>query len=993
MSSTFVDYSYQRKIVARFSKVILEIIFCLLIFSFLHASLAADKKSYITDIQEKGRFVLSYSGNSTPLYVCSQDYPGVIRVLKQLQADIGSVTGVVPSLSLINHKKDNIPALQEIVLVGTIGRSPLIDKLIRDNKIDVQNIAGKWETFLIQVVENPFPHVDRALIIAGSDKRGTIYGIYDLSQKIGVSPWYWWADVPVKKHSALFVLPGRYTQGEPKIKYRGIFINDEAPALSGMVYEKFGGFNSKFYEHVFELILRLKGNYLWPAMWDNSFFTDDTINPKLANEYGIVMGTSHHEPMMRAWKEWGQAGNGRGSWDYSKNADALRRFWNQGIERSKEYEEVVTLAMRGDGDEPMSEGANIDFLQNIVKDQRKILGEATGKDIKTIPQVWALYKEVQEYYDKGMRVPDDVTILLCDDNWGNIRKLPKLSDPPHSGSYGIYYHFDFVGGPRNYKWLNTTQIERVWEQMHLAYEYGADRIWIVNVGDIKPMEFPISFFLNYAWNPNQLSAEDLPEYTRQWAEEQFGQQYSTEIANILDTYTKFNSRRKPEMLSPETYSLVNYREAETVVAEYCALVKKARQIGESLPAEYKDSFYQLVLHQPTVCANLNDLYVTVGKNYLYAKQGRAVTNDLAKKAKELYKEDSLISKYYNTMMVDGKWNHMMDQVHIGYKYWQQPDRNAMPEVKEILIPDAAEMGVAIEGSEKFWPNEKSEAILPEFDPIHNQNYYFEIFNRGRTPFGYLVQTNSPWIKFSSEKGTITTEERIYVSIDWKKAPDGKHRIPITISGPNEANVIVQAVINNPDSLKRAKIGGFVESNSYVSIEAVDYLKAISTSSINWTTIPNLGRTGSAMTAMPVTAQSQTPGGTSPRLEYKVHFFSSGEVRVKTYLSPILNFHGTQGLRYAISFDNETPQIINIHENDTIPDWRYPRWWNQTVSENIMIRISKHLVQTPGEHILKFWMVDPSVVLQKIVIETGEVKPSYLGPPESSQVIVKRTKGI
>jgi hypothetical protein len=940
--------------------------------------------TYISTKKSEGVFILSASGKSTTLCVSSQDHPGVIRVLKQLQADIEKVTNILPDLST-----DTIPELKEIVLVGTIGKSPLIDKLIQEKKLDVEGVAGKWETFLIQVVEKPFPHVDRALIITGSDKRGTIYGMYDLSSKIGISPWYWWADVPPQKKSSVYILPGRYTRGEPKVKYRGIFINDEAPALSGWAYEKFGGFNSKFYEHVFELILRLKGNFLWPAMWNNSFSVDDTLNPKLADEYGIVMGTSHHEPMMRAWKEWEWAGNGRGSWDYSKNAETLRKFWEEGIRRTKDYEKIVTLAMRGDGDEPMSEGANIDLLQNIVKDQRKILGEVTGKDITTIPQVWALYKEVQEYYDKGMRVPDDVTVLLCDDNWGNIRRLPKVTDPPHPGGYGIYYHYDFVGGPRNYKWLNTTQIERVWEQMHLAYVQGADRIWIVHVGDIKPMEFPIAFFLDYAWDPGKISAKDLPEYTREWAEEQFGAEYAKAIADILNTYTKFNSRRKPEMLSPETYSLVNYREAETVVAEYNNLADKAQCIYDSLPFECKDAFYQLVLHPVRACSNLNDLYVTVGKNHLYAEQGRAATNTLAEKARELFKKDSVTTHYYNTVLAGGKWNHLMDQTHIGYTSWQEPSKNVMPEVKEIMVPDTAEMGVAIEGSEIFWPNDKSVAVLPEFDPYNKQIYYTEIFNRGNIPFDYSVQTFEPWIKIDYPNGKIGKEKRLFVSVDWKNAPTGIHRVPITISGPNEVRVVVQAVLNNPASPKRIRITGFVESNGFVSMNAENFTTAKKTKNIGWLTIPNLGRTGSDMTSVPVTAQDQTPAGGSPRLEYRVYLFSNGEVSVKAYFSPTLNYHNSQGLRYAISFDNEPPQIVNIHENETVQDWKYPRWWNQAVSENVMIKMSKHSIQKPGEHILKFWMVDPGVVLQKIVVETGKVKPSYLGPPESHHRILMK----
>ncbi|MCL4703609.1 glycosyl hydrolase 115 family protein [bacterium] len=933
------------------------------------AAFSNEATSYILTKNEKGAFALSSSGRSAPFHISSQDFPGVLRVLKHLQSDIARVTNASPDIAM-----DKLPAAKEIVLVGTLGKSPVIDKLVHEKKLDVNGIAGKWETFLIQVIEKPLPNVDRALIIAGSDKRGTIFGMYDLAAQIGVSAWHYWADVPVKKKSEIYVVPGRHTLGEPAVKYRGIFINDENPALLGWVNKTFGGFNHHFYEKVFELILRMKGNFLWPAMWGKAFYDDDSLNAPLADEYGVVISTSHHEPMMRAHVEWQRYG--AGPWNYEKNEAKLREFWRTGIKRMKNYESIVTLAMRGDGDEPMTEEANIGLLQRIVKDQREILGQVTGKDVTTIPQVWALYKEVQDYYDHGMRVPDDVTLLLCDDNWGNIRKLPQRDEKPRAGGYGIYYHYDYVGGPRNYKWLNTNQISRVWEQMHLAYRYGANRIWIVNVGDIKPVEFPIEFFLDYAWNPEQWPAEHLPEYTRLWAERQFGPEHAQDIADILTQYTRFNSRRKPELLAPDTYSLVNYREAETVVAEYNELSARARRISDSLPAKYKDSFYQLVLHPVEACANLNELYVTVGKNRLYAQQGRAATNALAQKARELFTRDAEITHYYNNVMANGKWAHMMDQTHIGYTYWQQPDSNSMPEVKAIAIPGAAEMGVAIEGSTHWWPHEKSEAVLPEFDPYHQQTYYIEIFNRGRTPFEYSVQAGESWVKIDNAKGTIETEKRLWISVDWQHAPTGKQRVPLTITGHNNRRVVVQVVINNPVTPKRDEITGFVESNGYVSIEAEHYTRVVEASPSKWQRIPDLGRTLSAMTPVPVTAPPQTPGGDSPRLEYQIHFFNKGEVKVKAYLSPTLNFHNNHGLRYAISFDDEAPQIVNMHANKNFQDWE------ESVRNNVTIEASKHVINAPGKHVLKFWMVDPGVVLQKLVVETSGAKPSYLGPPES-----------
>ncbi len=967
----FFNHILKNKFYSKCALIFILVIGALLIVGEMDAQ---ERTTYISFGTQHGSYSLCSPGTVAPIVISSNDFPGVFRVAKHLQRDIKLVTSQEPILSL-----DSLPSSKEVVLIGTIGKNQTIDRLIKEKKINVNNVVGKWESTLIQVVEHPFPHVDWALVIAGSDKRGTIYGMYDLSKKIGVSPWYWWADVPVQKHEELYILPGRYVQEEQKVKYRGIFINDEAPALSGWAYEKFGGFNSKFYEKVYELILRMRGNYLWPAMWGRSLFTEDTLSHALADEYGVVIGTSHHEPMMRAHVEWGK---GPGTWNYQKNEDTLKLFWRKGIERMGTKESIVTIGMRGDGDEPMSEDANISLLEKIVRDQRQIIDEVTGKDVASVPQLWALYKEVQEYYEKGMRVPDDVTLLLCDDNWGNIRKLPKLNEKFRKGGYGVYYHYDYVGGPRNYKWLNTNQISRVWEQMHLAYEYGARQIWIVNVGDIKPMEFPIEFFLDYAWNPGAISASSLPEYTYRWATEQFGEKHAAEIAEILTSYTKFNSRRKPELLSPSTYSLVDYREAETVVAEYNALTQKAQLIYDILPQEYRDAYYQLVLHPVSACANLNDLYVTVGKNRMYGQQGRAMTNALADKAKQLFDNDSAISYTYNRVMASGKWNHMMDQTHIGYTYWQQPDFNSMPEVKRIEVIPGSVMGVAIEGSQSWWPNEKHEAALPEFDRYNQQSYYMDIFNRGDASFKYEVRSAKKWIKLSSTKGTIEKQDRIVVSIDWKKAPIGKYRIPINIMGPNKTHVRVYAIINNPSSPTPVDLNGFVEGNGYVSIEAENYSRAVESDRVRWLRIPNLGRTKSALTAVPVTDSISLHLDSTPHLEYHVYFFNSGKVKVNTYLSPSLNFHNTQGLRFAVSMDDGLPQVINMHARSG------NQVWEEWVANNINICESEHTIKKPGNHTLKYWLVDGGVVVQKFVIETGKVKPSYLGPPESFHSIKK-----
>ena len=933
---------------------------------FLHRGVA--QNVFVSPQKKPGSFTLFSSGTTAPVYTSSSDFPGVLRALKNLKADIGLVSGTEPSLIA-----DQNPLEREVLIAGTVGMNTLIDQLIQNKKIDVSPIRGKWEDFLIQTVDNPFPNVDRALVIAGSDKRGTIFGIYELSRQIGVSPWYWWADVVPRKQKDLFVPPTRFVSGEPAVKYRGIFINDEEPSLGRWAVEKYGGFNHEFYERVFDLILRLKGNYLWPAMWWASFNSDDPLNPQLADEYGIVMGTTHHEPMMRAHAEWKKLN--AGDWNYETNAATLQKFWREGIERMGSRESIVTLAMRGDGDMAMSAETKTALLERIVKDQREIIQEVTKRDITKTPQLWAIYKEVQDYYDKGMRVPDDVTLLFSDDNWGNIRKVPNLTDPPRQGGYGMYYHFDYVGDPRNYKWLNTNPIIKVWEQMHLAFSYGIDRIWIVNVGDLKPMEFPISFFLDFAWNPRRWNQNDIDAYTRLWCAEQFGDEYAADVANIISKYTKFNGRRKPELLTPETYSLVNYNEAEKVVNEYRDLESRAEAIYEKINPELKNAFYQLVLFPVKACANLNDMYITVGKNRLYASQGRSSTNDLGDRAKNLYLKDAELSTYYNKSLTGGKWNNMMNQIHIGYTYWQDPKESVMPETKFIDNAANAEMGIAVEGLEKFWTTSSPDIILPEFNSYQKAPHYFEIFNRGKKAFKFSISSNVPWLKFDQQQGTIEKEKRIHVTVDWASAPSGRNQVPLTVTGENGKEINVIAIIDNR-SADKASESCFIETDHRVSIEPEHFSRAINGDGIEWTVLPDYGRTLSAVTSFPVTASIRNPGGHTPHLEYDLFLVDTASLAVQLYLGTTLSFNANEGLRLAISLDDATPQIVNVSRGET------QKSWAKVVEDNARLISTKHKIAKPGKHILKYWVVDPGIVLQKIVVDAGGVRQSYLGPPES-----------
>jgi hypothetical protein len=943
--------------------IVAVLIFCAL----MPIALFAELKPFVREVPAKGDFILAAKNKTAVVYYDQTDFKVVAIAAGDLAKDIERVTGVKP---LLTTKVADLKG--DVVIIGTLGKKGLVDQLAAAKKLNATGVAGKWEAFVLQTVAAPRAGVTQALVIAGSDRRGTAYGVYELSAQIGVSPWYWWADVPVKKKAGLAVMAGRYTLGEPAVKYRGIFLNDEAPALSGWAAEKFGGVNSKMYQQVFELLLRLKANFMWPAMWGNAFYMDDPADQALADDYAIVMGTSHHEPMTRAQQEWKRLG--KGEWNYEKNEAVLKEFWKGGAQRIGNTEVLVTIGMRGDGDSPMSEkGNNIPLLEKVVADQRQMLAEVTGKKIERVPQLWALYKEVQEYYDKGMRVPDDVTLLLCDDNYGNIRRLPALADKPRAGGYGIYYHFDYVGWPRNYKWLNTNPLPKIWEQMHLAYEYNAKQIWIVNVGDLKPMELPISFFLDYAWNPQAWPADRLAEYTRLWAEQQFGKEQAGPIADVLATYAKYNGRRKPEHIAPKSYSLVSFNEAERVVAEYNQLAATAGKINDTLPAEYKDAYFQLVLYPVKACANYFELYTTVGKNQIGAVQGRASANDVPAQAQVFFDRDAAFAAEYHKI-AGGKWNHMMDQTNIGYIGWQEPKTDALPRMKTVELADKAEMGVSVEGSETWWPDPKANqpvpAALPEFNSWTRRDSYVEIFARGKQGFDFTVESKAPWLVVGQTKGRVDKETRVTVKVDWEKAPAGTLESQLVVSGAGQS-VPVKVVLKKYTLEQEKQAKGAVETDGYVSLNAERYTKAVDSKVVKWLVIPDYGRTSSGVTVTPVTVKSQTPGSDAPRLEYAVFFYTAGEVQVRAVLGTTLNYSGTpDGIRYAVSFDDEAPQIVNSTAGVN-PD--------NAVMDNAVIKITKHKIAAPGAHTLKIWAVDPGFVLQKIVIDTGTLRPSYLGP--------------
>ena len=904
-----------------------------------------------------GAFPLIAAGRSARIETDVTDWPGVLRAVNDVRGDLSKLSA------------DARPAQDApVVIIGTIGKSAVIDALIASGKLDVTGVKGQWEAFVQQVVENPRPGVARVLVIAGADKRGTIFGAYDLIERAGVSPWSWWADAPIPVKDQAYVAAGRRVL-KPAVKYRGIFLNDEDPALSGWAQQRFGGVNHEFYAKVFELTLRLKGNFLWPAMWGKSIYDDDPLSAPLADEYGVVLGTSHHEPLGRAHVEWERYG--QGPWDYGKNPDKLRDFWREGVKRMGANESVLTVGMRGDGDEPMTQGTATKLLETIVADQRKIIGEVTGKSPESTPQVWALYKEVQDYYDAGMRVPDDVTLLFSDDNWGDIRRLPEPGKT-RPGGYGVYYHFDYVGGPRNYKWLNTNQVSRTWEQMKLARDYGADRLWIVNVGDLKPMELPTEFFLDMAWDPDAMTVDKMAGFTRDWAAAQFGPEHADEIAALLDGYTRLNARRKPELIDGSTFSLVNFREAERVEAEWADLERRADVLRRVLPKDQDDAFFQLVWFPIQASANHTRLYIAAGRNALYAKQGRMAANAEAGKVQALFARDAELVRQWDEDLAGGKWRKMMSQTHIGYTYWQQPPSNVIPAT--VAVKPAAGWGVAVEGRADVVADA---ADLPPLARDGAAGRWIDVFNRGAAPLAFSAKAGEPWLKVASGPAAANGDTRLEVSVDWKAAPASARRVPIVLTGADGKTVTVTAVVDGAPR-KTAK-AAFVEAGGPLAIEAEHHAAAASAGGVSWTTIPGLGRTLSGVTSSPSTAPSSAPGQ-GAFLDYAVDLEQAGDFDLRVFTAPSLDFRGGTGLRYAVSLDGAPPVIANLHEGETRTG-EGQKSWEKAVADNTRVQTIRLTAAKAGAHRIRLWRVDPGVVFERLVISRGDPPDSYLGPVE------------
>lgn len=776
---------------------------------------------------------------------------GVVKITYDKKDD-----EAITKYALINLKNDLTNVLGEEAILATESKNSKIIVATIDTSLAksqknyelLREALNKKEQYIITVFEGQ-------LQLIGNDRRGTIYAIYEFLSQIGVSPWHYWMDVPIKKQAELYLNEPFFLIDAPKVEMRGFFINDEWPAAGNWATKHFGhlmnekgekmnSFNHLYYEKLFDLLLRLKGNFIWPAMWDSAFYADDPENSKLAQKMGVIIGTSHHEPMGRNHQEWirnhGQYGNG--DWDYESNQEGLEKYFRQGIERSYQTEDIFTLGMRGNGDEAMGEGENISLLEQIINKQRKIISEVTGRSAKETPQIWALYKEVQDYYDKGMRVPDDVILLLCDDNWGNLRKLPSLENRDRKGGFGIYYHYDYVGGPRNSKWINVSQIQRTWEQITLAYNYGVRKLWVVNVGDLKGQEYPLSYFMDLAWNPEQ-SLEEMEGYTKNWVEKQLGGNYINDASKLLAAYSKLNMTISPELLDKDTFSLEIDYEFERILANYRDLSNQAGQLFVLMPEEYRQVYEQLIYFPLVATANLYEMYYAQAINW--KSNDTKIVNQAADKVEWCFKRDAELTSHYNYLN-NGKWEHMMSQTHIGYHDWQEPEYQIMPEIRRLkseeylskeidqsVVIEAADFNEKSQG-EVVWteiadmgktfsaitplPNNiipsKQNFVCYDFETSSSGEFQVEVFlspslnwNNSGLIYGYQIDDGAEVeINFNGKyKGELGNwqADLIIRSLSVAKLEQGKHRLLFYAKSPD---VILQKIVLHFGEIKETYLG-------------------------------------------------------------------------------------------------------------------------------------------------------------------------------------------
>ncbi len=932
-------------------------------------------------------FELVKAGKAAGIYVdkTAKDYAGLLHVAKKIATDVELVTDVKPAVE--EGKNDGYQ-----IIPGTLGACPVVDDMIAKGELDVSAIQGKRESYALRQVGN-------SLYVVGTETVATLHGLYHISDKIGVSPWVYWGDAMPKKQKELVWEEADFTSKEPSVKFRGFFMNDEWPSLGNFVMNTFGDFNSKFYDQVFDLLLRLKGNYFWPAMWSASLCLDggdgDPLgNVRLATNLGITIGNSHHEPLMRSSEEWDKVktdtnnvGYGK-DWNYYTNGEGLYRYWEDGVERNKDFKHMITIGMRGERDTTMlPEGSsiqeNVELLRQIITDQNRIIEE---KGCADMPRMLALYKEVEDYYYGGDGVKglkdwdglEDTILLLSDDNFGNVRTLPTDENRDRKAGWGLYYHFDYHGAPISYEWVNSTPLPKVWEQLTMAYEYGIRDLWIVNVGDIRPQELPLSYYMALAYDYEGMGldhANKTNEFLTQWVEQQFGgyiedEDVKNDIAAILKAYTRMHGNRRPETTHPDTYHVTHYGENDQMIALCHKIKRMADDVDSKIPEECKASYFGLVYYPAVAGANVQLMNLYAAKNQFYAANGVAAAADYEEKVKKCIAYDEKLMAYYNDEMADGKWKGMMLSAHVCFEHWNDEDWH-YPETVPVEVKD--EMLVWAENGDEFVS--QGTVSLPEFTNVGKEKYQFQIAN----VLDVEITCDKDWVEIYHAESPVESMDVYTVAVDWTKVAEDAD-FAIKVHGVSTVTIKGKVVLVDVATLPEKT---FVERDGVVAIEAEHYAEKTACEGYDWTCLTEYGKTLSSMKVYPMDRNFDEIGK-APFMSYNICVREGGEYTLRAITSPTNNLEDGRNMRYAVAFDENAPEavktILDEHYNIGAGHWRVHDW-AEGVLNNCHYGESKVTLK-PGVHTLKFYGVEAGVVLQKLVLYKGELPVSFFGPTES-----------
>ncbi|WP_349908664.1 glycosyl hydrolase 115 family protein [Alistipes onderdonkii] len=958
-----------------------------------HAQVAVHEKSPET----KYAFTLASPRQTAAILYDASDAAVVKRAAELFAADVEAVTGRRPQVTSATGETG--PA----VIVGTVGGSALIRRLSEAGKIDTAPLEGAWERYLIQTVANPLPGIRKALVIAGSDRRGAAYGLFTLSELIGVSPWYWWADVPVKKHAALHVdAPPTYSQ-TPSVRYRGIFLNDEDWGLTPWASQTFeperGNIGPRTYAKVCELLLRLKANYLAPAMHPvSTSFNQIPENKLVADTFAIVMGSTHCEPLLlNTASEWDT--KTMGPWNYDKNKEGINRVLTQRVRENSPYENVYTLALRGLHDGAMSTTLpmheKVRMLQQALLDQRRILAENIDRPVETVPQAFTPYKEVLEIYSNGLELPDDITIVWPDDNYGYMKRLSGVREQRRTGRSGVYYHVSYLGVPHSYLWFSTTPPSLMYEELRKAYDTTADRLWLVNCGDLKGSEMQVSLFLDMAWDIGRFTADNVVSYPARWLAGIFGEAYYDRLEAMTREHLRLAFPRKPEymgwgyhwnrfdhnceQLTDTDFSFTNYDEAPRRLEAYRKLGARAEALLHEIGDEARPAFYQLVYYPLRGAELMNRMTLGGQRNRWYARQGRAATNAVRDEVQRCYDSLQVITRGYNSLL-GGKWNHMMS---MRQNYDGVSSYFNLPHLATHDAAGAPRLALQVAGEDVT--GARAFHALPAFDNYLRRTYPVEIYNRGGGTLAWTAHASEPWVVLSKSAGKTADEERITVGIDWEKAPSG-NAVPAQIvfrAGEQSEKVLVS--LFNPTAPSRAELRGiYVENNGCVSIPAAGCHRVRENDRIKITVVEDLGIEGPALQLGDPTAPLQIFRSRDvPCAEYDFYAFDAGSVDVYTYVLPTFPLHADRDFRIGENTNTDTKYSVQIDDGalatPSSSHVEYAQVWFESVLRNCAVNKSTLHIDKPGRHTLRIRVGDPGIVLQKIVLDFGGMKRSYLGP--------------